>query len=124
MNSSGRIFGGALIGIALLWIFQMAGALPFRNRTVNQLAANPPQDRPPVEDPNAPRTGTANFGTQSSTGTQPFRTATGTTPADGATSTGATSTADASTDGKTSTTNPNQTTTQPSTTSPALPAGW
>lgn len=113
MNRFGRVLGGVLIGIALLWIFQIAGALPFRNRTTNQLAASTPQDRPPVEDPNTPRTGTANFNTPPTppTASQPLGTGSGATPSNGTSSTTGTS--------ATGTRN-----TQPTNTSPALPAAW
>jgi hypothetical protein len=56
MNSSGRIFGGLLIAIATAWILNIAGVLPFNNRTSNQLATN--ADRTPVSDANAQRPNT------------------------------------------------------------------
>ncbi|NJR50162.1 MAG: hypothetical protein HC780_11940 [Leptolyngbyaceae cyanobacterium CSU_1_3] len=53
MNSSGRIVGGLLIGIATLWILGIAGVFPFNNRPANQVATN--ADRTPVSDANARR---------------------------------------------------------------------
>lgn len=58
MNRSGRIVGGILIAIAVLWLLRIANALPFNNRTTNQFAANTPTDRPPITDPNFGGTGT------------------------------------------------------------------
>jgi hypothetical protein len=49
-NIIGRIVGGLLIGGALFWVLQMAGALNWTdNRTANQLVP----DQPPIQDPNA-----------------------------------------------------------------------
>jgi hypothetical protein len=61
MNPTGRIVGGGLVLIALLWILRIAGALPFSDRSTNQVAAQVPQDRPPIADFDASRTTIANF---------------------------------------------------------------
>lgn len=68
-----RIIGGTLIGIALLWILRIAGALPFSDRSTNQLnqnqaTAQTPPNRPLVTDFDATRTSIANF--NPGTGTQ------------------------------------------------------
>lgn len=46
MNFPGRIIGGTLVAIAMAWILNIAGVLPFNSRSNNQLASdganNPP----------------------------------------------------------------------------------
>lgn len=62
MNRSGRIVGGALIGIAVLWLLRTLGALPFSDRTTNQLnpaSAQVPPNRPLIAEFDASRTNTA-----------------------------------------------------------------
>ena len=82
MNPNGRIVGGVLIGVALLWLLRSVGALPFLDRANNQIGTNQaaalvPPDRPPIADFNATRTGisalnsdpgTQNFGTAGTSG--------------------------------------------------------
>lgn len=55
MNPTGRIVGATLVGISLLWILRIAGALPFSNRSTNQAAAQIPPDRPPITEFDASR---------------------------------------------------------------------
>lgn len=70
MNRNGRIVGGTLVGLALLWLLRIIGALPFSDRSVNQAAAQVPQDRPAIADFNASRSQTAALNPP--TTTQPF----------------------------------------------------
>lgn len=129
-SSSGRIIGGSLIAIAMAWILQLAGAFPFqRTGSLNQVEA----DRPPVSDPTAGRSTVST--PSSSQGTQSFATnANGqasTTSPDG---TNGNSTLDnsgsdpnASTSSSTDTgtgTSPYATSEQPTTSAPAVRAGW
>lgn len=87
MNPNGRIVGGVLIGVALLWLLRTLGALPFSDRSTNQVnqgqnlnqgqnqnqaAAQTPPDRPLINDFNATRTSIANF--DPATGTENFGT--------------------------------------------------
>jgi hypothetical protein len=134
-SSSGRIIGGSLIAIAMAWILQLAGAFPFqRTGSLNQVEV----DRPPVSDPTAGRS-TASSTPSSSQGTQSFATnangQAGTTSPDGTTSpTNGNSTLDnsgsdpnASTSSSTDTgtgTSPYATSEQPTTSAPAVRAGW
>jgi hypothetical protein len=69
---SGRVIGAILIGLSVLWILRIAGALPFGgNRTANQFAASTPADRPPVSDPNAIASGAESFRASPSPSPQP-----------------------------------------------------
>ncbi|GAP97477.1 hypothetical protein [Leptolyngbya sp. NIES-2104] len=77
MNRNGRLVGGVLVGIALLWLLRILGALPFSDRTTNQIGQNQasaqtPPDRPPIADFDATRTSIANF--NPGTGTEDFNT--------------------------------------------------
>ena len=117
MNRNGRVVGGVLIGIALLWLLSALNVFSFNNRSTNQVSANTPADRPPVADPNAVASNTDS--TLPPTGTQPFNPPSNTTPtqpnttANNGTGTGT---------GQTSATGNN---TPPSaSTLPAVRAGW
>lgn len=59
MNRNGRLVGGVLVGVALLWLLRILGALPFSDRTTNQINnqanAQIPPDRPLINDFNASR---------------------------------------------------------------------
>lgn len=60
MNRNGRLVGGVLVGVALLWLLRILGALPFSDRTTNQFGQNQasaqiPPDRPPIADFDANR---------------------------------------------------------------------
>jgi len=68
MNRNGRIVGSVLIGSALLLLLRAFGALPFSDRTTNQLNQNQnqanaqtPPDRPLINDFNASRTDIASL---------------------------------------------------------------
>ncbi|MBW4439700.1 MAG: hypothetical protein KME10_00415 [Plectolyngbya sp. WJT66-NPBG17] len=79
MNPNGRIVGGVLVGVALLWLLRTLGALPFSDRSTNQLnqnqaAAQTPPDRPLINDFDATRTSIANFNPGTGTGTENFET--------------------------------------------------
>jgi streptogramin lyase len=133
-SSSGRIIGGSLIAIAMAWILQLAGAFPFqRTGSLNQVEA----DRPPVSDPTVGRSTSST--PSSSQGTQSFATnANGqavttspdgtTSPTDGNATTGY-SGSDPNTGTASSTdtgtgTSPYATPEQPTTSAPAVRAGW
>jgi hypothetical protein len=79
MNRNGRLVGGVLVGVALLWLLRILGALPFSDRTTNQFGQNQasaqvPQDRPPIADFDATRTSIANFNPGTGTGTEDLNT--------------------------------------------------
>ncbi len=66
MNPNGRVIGGVLVGVALLWLLRILGALPFSDRSTNQLnqnqaAAQVPPDRPLINNFDATRTNIANL---------------------------------------------------------------
>ncbi|MCU0549253.1 MAG: hypothetical protein MUC48_07890 [Leptolyngbya sp. Prado105] len=133
MNPTGRIVGGGLVLIALLWILRIAGALPFSDRTTNQVAAQTPPDRPPIANFDASRTTIANFNPQ--TGTQNLGPGTstigdlannpspGTSPSSTGTSTNTTSTG-SGTSSVSSTPTGSGTSPSSVTTRPAIRAGW
>ena len=116
MNPNGRVVGGVLIGVAMLWLLRSVGALPFSDRSNNQVATNSaaaqlPPDRPPIDNFNATRTGIGAF--NPGTGTQDF----------GIPGTGSgNSSAIAQTPRTTTTGTPGTTTSQSS--APAVRAGW
>jgi len=68
MNRNGRLVGGVLVGIALLWLLRILGALPFSDRTTNQIGnqanAQIPPDRPLITNFDETRTSIANFNPQ------------------------------------------------------------
>lgn len=79
MNPNGRIVGGVLVGVALLWLLRILGALPFSDRSNNQLnqnqaAAQVPPDRPLINNFDATRTNIANLNPGTGTGTEDFGT--------------------------------------------------
>lgn len=133
-SSSGRIIGGSLIAIAMAWILQLAGAFPFqRTGSLNQVEA----DRPPVSDPTAGRSKAST--PSSSQGTQSFAAnangQAGTTSPDGTAATtdgnstpgnnGSDPNASPSSSTDTGTgTSPYATSEQPTTSAPAVRAGW
>lgn len=120
MNPNGRIVGGVLIGVAVLWLLRSVGALPFLDRANNQVATNQasaqtPPDRPPIADFNATRTGIGYLNPGTGTGTENFGTP--------GTSTGSTDpSAIAQTSGTTTGTSGTSTAQQSNT--PAVRAGW
>ncbi|MBE9010774.1 hypothetical protein IQ250_11200 [Pseudanabaenaceae cyanobacterium LEGE 13415] len=73
MNRNGRLVGGVLVGIALLWLMRILGALPFSDRTTNQIGnqanAQIPPDRPLITNFDETRTSIANFNPGTGTGT-------------------------------------------------------
>jgi hypothetical protein len=120
MNSSGRIFGGLLIAVATAWILNIAGVLPFNNRTNNQLAT---ADRTPVSDANAQRTNAQP--NQTSSRTAPLNAQQTSTTSAQADNANQTDTSGASVPFDSS--NPNSTGSSGATTSqttPAVSAGW
>jgi hypothetical protein len=136
MNPTGRIVGGGLILLSLLWILRIAGLTPFSDRSANQVAsAQVPPDRPPIADFDASRTTIANFNPP--TGSQGFGAGSGTsgsgtsTIGDLATNPGSGTTtsttgAGTSTGGGTSGSSTGSTSTGGGTagTTPAVRAGW
>ncbi|MGG6263533.1 hypothetical protein ACQ4M3_04135 [Leptolyngbya sp. AN03gr2] len=73
MNRNGRLVGGVLVGIALLWLLRTLGALPFSDRTTNQIGnqanAQIPPDRPLITNFDETRTSIANFNPETGGGT-------------------------------------------------------
>lgn len=118
MNRNGRIVGGVLISLAVLWLLRIAGALPFSDRSTNQVAAQTPQDRPPIADFDASRTPTDNQ--NPSTPIQPLL------PGDNPLGNGSSNTGDSTQPGIAPDTTPIDPTTRPIgvPTTPVVRAGW
>jgi hypothetical protein len=118
MNRNGRIVGGVLISLAVLWLLRIAGALPFSDRSTNQVAAQTPQDRPPIADFDASRTPISDQNPP--TPTQPLLPG-GNTPGNGSSTIG-----DSTQSGTAPDTTPIDPTTRPIgvPTTPVVRAGW
>lgn len=121
MNPTGRIVGGGLVLIALLWILRIAGALPFSDRSINQVAAQVPQDRPPISDLDASRTTIANF--NSPTTTQPLN-PNGTTSGNGSSTIGDLANAPGTSTANSGTSTGSTTRPSGATTRPAIRGAW